>query len=152
MLLLWILFVICLCHTFMFISCSLVVTCWKRADLLGLLCVMFPCIFCHFPIRCSGSGVVLDRFQIFVFFLTFLESVHENLWKVQQFSRPLNHVLLLGMLHPFQFIKSYSFSEIIARGACSSSTGCCSRCFWNCSLLHWHYLLSELKLIEAYVS
>ena len=33
----------------------LVITCWERADLLALLCVIFSC-----PIWCPGSGVVLD--------------------------------------------------------------------------------------------
>ena len=43
---LWILFVICicLCHTAISVSCSLMVTCWERADLLALLCVMFSCV------------------------------------------------------------------------------------------------------------
>ena len=35
------------------------VTCLERDDLLALLCDVFLC-FCHFPIWCSGSGVVLD--------------------------------------------------------------------------------------------
>ena len=39
------------------VSCSLVVTCWERADLLALLFVMFSC---HFHMRRPGSGVVLD--------------------------------------------------------------------------------------------
>ena len=28
-----------------YVPCSLVVTCWKRADLLAVVCV----VFCHFP-------------------------------------------------------------------------------------------------------
>ena len=31
------------------VSCSLVVTCWERADLLALLYVMFSCVFVTFP-------------------------------------------------------------------------------------------------------
>ena len=27
------------------VPCSLVVTCWERADLLALLCAMFSCVF-----------------------------------------------------------------------------------------------------------
>ena len=46
-LLLWILFVI-------------YVSRWDRADLLAHLCVMFPCVFYHFPIWYLGSGVGLD--------------------------------------------------------------------------------------------
>ena len=46
--LLWIRFVICLlCHTFSFDLCSLVVTCWERADILALVYVTFSCILSH---------------------------------------------------------------------------------------------------------
>ena len=38
-----------LCHTVLSVPCSLVVTCWERADLLALLCVMFSCDFVTFP-------------------------------------------------------------------------------------------------------
>ena len=32
------------------LSCLfIVITCWKRADLLGLLCMMFSCAFVTFP-------------------------------------------------------------------------------------------------------
>ena len=41
------------------VSCSFVVTWWERDDLLPLQCVMFSCFY-HFPIRCLGSGVVLN--------------------------------------------------------------------------------------------
>ena len=50
---------VCLCHTYMSVSCSLLVSCWERADLLALLYVMLL-VFCNFPIFCPGSGVVLD--------------------------------------------------------------------------------------------
>ena len=32
---------------------------WERADLLALVCDVSLC-FCHFPMVCPGSGVVLD--------------------------------------------------------------------------------------------
>ena len=52
---------ICLCHTVMSVSCSGVVICWERAYILALLYVIFSCcFFCHFPMRCHGSDVVLD--------------------------------------------------------------------------------------------
>ena len=62
MLLLWIFFVICvfLCHAVRYVSYSLVVTCWERANLLAPSNVMFSCVVCYFPIRCPGSGVILD--------------------------------------------------------------------------------------------
>ena len=56
-LLLWISFVICvcLCHTVLSVSCSLVVTCWERADLLALLYVIFSCVFVTFPYGVLGQ-------------------------------------------------------------------------------------------------
>ena len=32
----------CLYYTIVSVPCSLVITCWERADLLALLCMMFP--------------------------------------------------------------------------------------------------------------
>ena len=39
---------ICLRYVILSVSCSLVVTCWERADLMALLCVMFSCVFVTF--------------------------------------------------------------------------------------------------------
>ena len=36
------------CHTVLSVPCSLVVTCWQRADLLALLYMMFSCVFVIF--------------------------------------------------------------------------------------------------------
>ena len=59
-LLLWIfllfMFHVYLYYTVLCVPCSLVITCWERADLSAILCVMFPRIWC------IGSGVVLDFF------------------------------------------------------------------------------------------
>ena len=44
-------------HVFLSVHCSLVVTCWERADLLALLYVMFYCVFVTFP--CGVLGQVL---------------------------------------------------------------------------------------------
>ena len=48
--LLWILFEhrVCLCLTVLSVPCSLVVTCWERADLLAFVRVMFACVFVTF--------------------------------------------------------------------------------------------------------
>ena len=56
-LLLWILFVICvsLSYTVLSVPCSLVITCWERADLLALLCVIFSCVFVTFPYGVLGQ-------------------------------------------------------------------------------------------------
>ena len=37
----FLLFMFRVCHVFLFFNCSLVVTCWERADLLALLYIMF---------------------------------------------------------------------------------------------------------------
>ena len=52
----FLLFLFCVCHAFSTVHCSLVVTCWERADLLALLYVMFYCIFVTFP--CDALGQV----------------------------------------------------------------------------------------------
>ena len=42
-------------RVFLTVNCSLVVTCWKRADLLALLYVMFYCVFVTFPYDVLGQ-------------------------------------------------------------------------------------------------
>ena len=37
------------CHAVLSVHCSLVVTCWERANLLALLCEVFSCVFVTFP-------------------------------------------------------------------------------------------------------
>ena len=37
------------CHIVLYVHCSLVLTCWERADLLTLLNAIFPCAFVTFP-------------------------------------------------------------------------------------------------------
>ena len=39
----------------MSVPCNLVITCWKRANLLAILCVMFPCVSVTFPLGVSGQ-------------------------------------------------------------------------------------------------
>ena len=51
-------FMLFLFHVFnavLFVHCSLVVTCWERADLLALLYVMFSCVFVTFPYGVLGQ-------------------------------------------------------------------------------------------------
>ena len=43
------------CHAFLSVHCSLVVTCWERANLLALLCVLFYCVFVTFPCGVLGQ-------------------------------------------------------------------------------------------------
>ena len=42
------------CHAALSVTCSLVVTCWEKDDLLALLCVMFLCVFVTFPYGVLG--------------------------------------------------------------------------------------------------
>ena len=44
------------CHAVLSVSCSLVVSCWERADLFDV----FLCL-CHFPIIRCPAGVLLDQ-------------------------------------------------------------------------------------------
>ena len=45
----FLLFMFRVCHAFLSVHCSLVVTCWERANLLALLYVMLSCVFVTFP-------------------------------------------------------------------------------------------------------
>ena len=49
------LFMFRVCHAFLSVHCSLVVTCWESANLLVLLSVMFPCVFVTFPCGVLGQ-------------------------------------------------------------------------------------------------
>ena len=51
----FLLFMFCICHAFLSVHCSLVITCWERAYLLALLCVMFYCVFVTFPCGVLGQ-------------------------------------------------------------------------------------------------
>ena len=44
-----------ICHVFLSVHCSLVVTCWERVKLLALLCVRFYCGFATFPCGVLGQ-------------------------------------------------------------------------------------------------
>ena len=54
-----VLFMSCVCHAFASVHCCRVVTCWEKAELLGLVFDVYLC-FCHFLMWNPGSGVVLD--------------------------------------------------------------------------------------------
>ena len=66
-------FCVCLCHTVLSVSCSHVVTCWERADLLVLFYVMFSCVFVTFPYGVLGQVLYLIvSIPDLVFFLTLI--------------------------------------------------------------------------------
>ena len=49
------------CHACLSVHCSLVITCWERANLLAVLCVMFSCVVVTFP-----SGVLGQAWNLIV--------------------------------------------------------------------------------------
>ena len=49
-------FHVCLCYSVLSVPCSHMITCWRRADLLALLCIMFSCVFVTF--LCGVPGQV----------------------------------------------------------------------------------------------
>ena len=62
----------------MSISCSLVVTCWERADLLSPLYVMFFCFFCHLPIPYHVLGHVCYLIVLIPYLCLFLYFAREQ--------------------------------------------------------------------------
>ena len=46
-------------YTVLSVPCSLVVTCWERADLLAILCGKFPCVVVTFPYGVLGQALYL---------------------------------------------------------------------------------------------
>ena len=83
MLLLWIFFCY-LCFTFVFIILKcLFLACRERADILTLLCVIFPCVFVTFPYGVSGKVWYLivsipDRCLLFYFHWSILYEEHSK--------------------------------------------------------------------------
>ena len=57
------------CHVFLSVHCSLVVTCWELAGHLALLYVMFYYVFVTFPCGVLGQ---MCYFLIFASLLTFI--------------------------------------------------------------------------------
>ena len=51
----FLIFMFCICHAFLSVHCSLVITCWERANLLALLYLMFSCVFVTFPCGVLGQ-------------------------------------------------------------------------------------------------
>ena len=51
----FLLFMFCVCHVFLSVHCSFVVTCWERSILLALLKVMVYCVFVILPCGVLGQ-------------------------------------------------------------------------------------------------
>ena len=52
---LFFMFQVRLYYTDLSVTCSLVITCWERADILALLYMMFSCVFVTFPYVALGQ-------------------------------------------------------------------------------------------------
>ena len=68
-----------LCHAFLSVHCSHVVTCWERASLLALLYVMFYCVFVTFPRGVLGQVWYLIVSIPDLFLLTYFDILMGNL-------------------------------------------------------------------------
>ena len=90
-------FYFCLCYTVLSDPCSLVTTCWRRADLLALLCVMLSRVFVTLPIWCPLSGVVLDCIDSWPL-SSFLYGVQLSIWGL---CGPNKHVQLRLIIFSF---------------------------------------------------
>ena len=67
-------FRVCLCRTVLSVPCSLMVTCWERADFLGLFCVIFYFVYVTFPYGVLWQvWYLVVSILIFAFFLTFID-------------------------------------------------------------------------------
>ena len=85
-------FLSCVCHFFTSVHSCLVVTCWKRADLLAFVCdfVIFPCgildqmwyLIVSIPDLCHLSYFAIVTFYVFtVLFILYLAScLHTIIW------------------------------------------------------------------------
>ena len=82
----FLLIMFCVCHAFLSVLCSLVVTCWERAGLLALLCVLFSSVFVTFPcgVLCQVCNLIapissLPSFLLFswrVKLIYYFDSLH----------------------------------------------------------------------------
>ena len=66
----FLLFVFCVCHNVLSVTCIPVVSCWEKTHLLALLYVIFSC-FCHFLIWCPRSDAVfycMDSWFLYSFY------------------------------------------------------------------------------------
>ena len=72
------LFIVRVCHAFLFVHCSAVVTCWEMANLFALMYVMLF-VLCHFY-TCGVLGktryliVLISDLSLLTYFLLFLVS------------------------------------------------------------------------------
>ena len=74
----FVLFMTCGCRAFASVHCCLVVTCWERANLLALGLVSNCEVVTFLLVSWVRCGGLLDRFLIFVLFLTLFKLCHRG--------------------------------------------------------------------------
>ena len=72
------------CHAFLSVHCSLVVTCWERANLLAILYVMFSCVFVTFPFGVLGQVWCLIVSIPYLCLLTYFANVSTEAKQCEQ--------------------------------------------------------------------
>ena len=73
----FLLFMFPFCRAFLSVHGSLVVTCWERAYLLALFCVMFYCVFVTFPCGVLGQVWYLIVLIPDLCHLTYMEQTND---------------------------------------------------------------------------
>ena len=121
----------------MSISCSLVVTCWERADHLAPLYVMFSWFFVTFPYHTMSwvtCGTWLYRFLAFAFFFSLLTDnmqLHLWDWNPQPFYLD-SSTLPLGTVLAYFVVITMKVSDYCKRSRSNISYKC-----WRESLSHF---------------
>ena len=101
----FLLFMFRVCLVFLSVHCSLVVTCWERADLLTLLFVMFYCAFVAVPcvVLCSPRIRKLNMYKRWFNELEAYVSPHRKLYFNKICGIPCDKVFILVDLDHFPF-------------------------------------------------
>ena len=127
-------FVFRVCHAVLSVPCHLVVTCWERADLLALLCVMFYCVGVLDQVR--SKAVVLLLLTFCLLLLPLWESVIVLGFVVRYF------MSILVLQSSWWGRESWLLCLICLPGVSWWLRGSSSRCHGIvCSLWLWYFLV-----------
>ena len=83
------------CHAFLSVHCSLVVTCWERADLLARLYVKLSCVLVTF--QCGVLGQVLYLIVSFPDLCILTYFVHYKFLKLHESSLKTRYINYLAI-------------------------------------------------------
>ena len=86
-------FHVCLYYTVMSVPCSLLITYWERADLLGLLCVMFLLLYPRYEVY---RGYIVFAFSVNMVVCLFVCLSVYKLFSVKDFSATRLSILKFG--------------------------------------------------------